>query len=241
MSVRYTLRHLNASDCTAANIKLYELVATKDTGHILFRMGDGTITDITGASTEYATELIAVIDAKVVAYQKLVDTFNDNSAETLATAKTYADNAKTSEDNAFTYSGIAKESEEKALVSSTSAKAWAEGTGSPDSEADADSPTAKTQSSRTWALSAKESKVAAATSEANAKTSETNSKTSETNAKASETAAKTSETNAKTSETNANADYNATHALFTNTTKHTIVVTYEDNTTETINILGVNS
>jgi hypothetical protein len=33
----------------------------------------------------------------------------------------------------------------------------------------------------------------------------------------------------------------AAKTLFDNTTKHTIVVTYEDNTTETINILGVNS
>ena len=202
MSVRYTLRHLNASDCTAANIKLYELVATKDTGHILLRMGDGTITDITGAATEYATKLIAVIDAKVVAYQKLVDTFNDNSAETLATAKTYADNAKTSEDNAFTYSGIAKESEEKALVSSNLAKAWAVETGSPDGEADADSPTAKTQSSRTWALAAKQYVQIYAEQYAAEKVAE---------------------------------------ALAKKMTTHTLVVTYEDNTTETINILGVNS
>lgn len=124
-------------------------------------------------------------------------------------AKSSQEAAKTSETNAHT-------SETNSEISHQKAKKWAEATESPDGEADTDSTTGKTQSSKEWALYSKTKAQEAATyatnaksSETNAKTSETNAKTSETNAKSSETKAKTSETNAKTSETNASASASA--------------------------------
>ena len=124
-------------------------------------------------------------------------------------AKSSQEAAKTSETNAHT-------SETNSETSHQKAKKWAEATDSPDGEADTDSTTGKTQSSKEWALYSKTKAQEAATSatnakrsETNAKTSETNAKTSETNAKSSETRAKTSETNAKTSETNASASASA--------------------------------
>lgn len=124
-------------------------------------------------------------------------------------AKSSQEAAKTSETNA-------KTSETNSEISHQKAKKWAEATDSPDGEADTDSTTGKTQSSKVWALYSKTKAQEAATSatnaksyETNAKTSETNAKTSETNAKSSETKAKTSETNAKTSETNASASASA--------------------------------
>ena len=124
-------------------------------------------------------------------------------------AKSSQEVAKTSETNAHN-------SETNSELSHQKAKKWAEATDSPDGEADTDSTTGKTQSSKEWALYSKTKAQEAATSatnakssEANAKTSETNAKTSEINAKSSETKAKTSETNAKTSETNASASASA--------------------------------
>lgn len=124
-------------------------------------------------------------------------------------AKSSQEAAKTSETNAHT-------SETNSEISHQKAKKWAEATDSPDGEADTDSTTGKTQSSKEWALYSKTKAQEAATSatnakssETNAKTSETNAKTSETNAKSSETKAKTSETNAKTAETNASASASA--------------------------------
>lgn len=111
-------------------------------------------------------------------------------------AKTSQEAAKTSETNA-------KTSETNTEIYHQKAQKWAEATDSPDGEADMDSTTWKTQSSKSWALYSKTKAQEAATSATNTKTSETNAKTSETNAKTSEQKAKTSETNAKSSETNA--------------------------------------
>lgn len=111
-------------------------------------------------------------------------------------AKASQEVAKTSETNAHT-------SETNSEISHQNAKKWAEATESPDGEADMDSTTGKTQSSRSWALYSKAKAQEAATSETNAKTSEANAKASETNAKTSETKAAVSEANAKTSEINA--------------------------------------
>lgn len=124
-------------------------------------------------------------------------------------AKSSQESAKTSETNAHN-------SEINSEISHQKAKKWAEATDSPDGEADTDSTTGKTQSSKEWALYSKTKAQESATSatnakssETNAKTSETNAKTSEINAKSSETKAKTSETNAKTSEINASASASA--------------------------------
>lgn len=111
-------------------------------------------------------------------------------------AKSSQEAAKTSETNAHA-------SETNSEISHQKAKKWAEATDSPDGEADTDSTTGKTQSSKEWALYSKTKAQEAATSATNAKSSETNAKTSETNAKTSETKAATSEANAKTSESNA--------------------------------------
>lgn len=111
-------------------------------------------------------------------------------------AKSSQEAAKTSETNAHT-------SETNSEISHQLAKKWAEAMDSPDDEADTDSTTGKTQSSKEWALYSKTKAQEAATSATNAKSSETNAKTSETNAKTSETKAAVSEANAKTSETNA--------------------------------------
>ena len=110
-------------------------------------------------------------------------------------AKTSQEAAKTSETNA-------KASETNSELSHQKAKKWAEATDSPDGEADTDSTTGKTQSSKEWALYSKTKAQESATSAANAKSSETNAKTSETKAK-------TSETNAKSSEINASASASA--------------------------------
>lgn len=113
-----------------------------------------------------------------------------------SSAKSSQEVAKTSEKNAHT-------SETNSELSHQNAKKWAEATESPDGEADTDSTTGKTQSSKEWALYSKTKAQESATSATNAKSSETNAKTSETNAKSSETNAAVSEANAKTSETNA--------------------------------------
>lgn len=111
-------------------------------------------------------------------------------------AKASQEAAKTSETNAKTL-------ETNFEISHQKAKKWAEATDSPDGEADTDSTTGKTQSSKEWALYSKTKAQEAATSATNAKSSETNAKTSETNAKTSETKAAVSEANAKASEINA--------------------------------------
>lgn len=116
-----------------------------------------------------------------------------NAKASQAASKTSETNAKTSETNART-------SETNASNSADLAKAWAESSGSPDSVNDADSTTGKTQSSKSWALYAKDRAISAYSSESNAKASETASKTSETNAKTSETNAAESASNAKASE-----------------------------------------
>ena len=144
-------------------------------------------------------------------------TSETNAKASETDAKTSATNAKTSETNSKTSETNARTSETNASNSADLAKAWAESSGSPDSVNDADSTTGKTQSSKSWALYARDRAISAFTSETNAKASETASKTSEINAKTSETnaadSAKTSEssataaansaTNAKISETNA--------------------------------------
>lgn len=132
-----------------------------------------------------------------------------NAKASQTASKTSETNAKTSETNAKQYSINSSNSADLA-------KAWAESSDSPDSVNDTDSTTGKTQSSKSWALYAKDRAISAFKSETNAKaseiaskTSETNAKTSETNAAKSESNAKTSESAARTSETNAKASETA--------------------------------
>ena len=158
---------------------------------------------------QYESDAKAHMDATVLSetHAKASET---NAKASQTASKTSETNAKTSETNAKQYSINSSNSADLA-------KAWAESSDSPDSVNDTDSTTGKTQSSKSWALYARDRAISAYSSESHAKASENASKNSETNAKTSETNAatsasnaatseshaKTSETNAKVSETNA--------------------------------------
>ena len=131
------------------------------------------------------------------------DGFVSQNTALVEQATTQATNAKNSASSAATSASQSASSASASETSNQLAKKWAESTDSPDNQADTDSTTGKTQSSRIWALYSKAKAQEAATSATNAKSSETNAKTSETNAKTAETKAAVSEVNAKTSETNA--------------------------------------
>lgn len=73
---------------------------------------------------------------------------------------------------------------ERAENAANVAMAWAQDAGSPDGENDTDSPTGKTQSSKSWALNAKNNALSAAASASAAATSETNAANSEDKAQA---------------------------------------------------------
>ncbi|AXB82003.1 phage tail fiber protein [Megasphaera hexanoica] len=142
--------------------------------------------------------------------ESVQDGFVSRNTSLLEQATTQATNAKNSASSSATSASQSASSASASFTSNQSAKKWAESTASPDNQADTDSTTGKTQSSRSWALYSKSKAQEAATSATNAKTSETkslaseqNAKDSETNAKTSEIKAATSEVNAKTSETNA--------------------------------------
>lgn len=152
-------------------------------------------------------------DAVTKHYMESVqDGFVARNTSLLEQTTTQANNAKNSASSSATSASQSASSASASETSNQSSKKWAESTDSPDNQADTNSITGKTQSSRSWALYSKTKAQEATTSATNAKSSETNAKTSETNAKTSETKAltseqkaKTSETNAKTSETNAKA------------------------------------
>lgn len=135
--------------------------------------------------------------------ESVQDGFVARNTSLLEQTTTQATNAKNSASSSATSASQSASSASASETSNQSAKRWAESTDSPDNQADTDSTTGKTQSSRSWALYSKVKAQEAVTSATNAKTSETNAKASETNAKTSETKAATSEANAKTSETNA--------------------------------------
>ena len=145
-------------------------------------------------------------DAVTKHYMESVqDGFVVRNTSLLEQATTQAANAKNSASSSATSAYQSASSASASETSNQSSKKWAESTSSPDWEADTDSTTGLTQSSRSWALYSKAKAQEANTSATNAKSSETKAKTSETNAKASETNAKYSEQKAKTSETNAKA------------------------------------
>lgn len=142
--------------------------------------------------------------------ESVQDGFVARNTSLLEQATTQATNAKNSASSSATSASMSASSASASETSNQSSKKWAESTDSPDNQADMDSTTGRTQSSRSWALYSKAKAQEAATSATNAKSSETKAKTSETNAKTSETKALTSEQKAKTSETNAKAS--ETHA-----------------------------
>ena len=129
-------------------------------------------------------------------------TSETNAKASETDAKTSATNAKTSETNSKTSETNARTSETNASNSADLAKAWAESSGSPDSVNDADSTTGKTQSSKSWALYARDRAISAYSSETSAATSAEHAKASEAKAKTSETNAATRAEHAATSEGN---------------------------------------
>lgn len=148
--------------------------------------------------------------------ESVQDGFVARNTSLLEQTTTQAHNAKNSASSSATSASQSASSASASETSNQSAKKWAESTGSPDWEADTDSATGLTQSSRSWALYSKAKAQEATTFATNAKSSEINAKTSETNAKTSETNAKTSEQKAKTSETNAKASENNAKVSETN-------------------------
>lgn len=138
--------------------------------------------------------------------------FVASNTNLVSEATKQASAAKTSQEAAKSSQTAAKTSETNAETSNQNAKKWAVSTTSPDNQADTDSTTGKTQSSRSWALYSKTKAQEAATSACTAKTQAdtaatqaNNAKTSATNSANSASASATSASNAKTSETNAKA------------------------------------
>ncbi len=154
--------------------------------------------------------------AKAEAAVEKLGTHEANAAASEAAAKTSETNAKTSEINAKASETSAKQYSVNSSNSADLSKAWADSSESPDSVADADSTTGKTQSAKSWAMYAKDRAISAYNSEVNATTNAENAATSASNAKTSETNAKTSETNAKQYESDAKDHMDATATSETN-------------------------
>nr|DAM05917.1 MAG TPA: tail fiber protein [Bacteriophage sp.] len=179
-------------------------------------------------------------DAVTKHYMESVqDGFVSRNTSLLEQATTQATNAKNSASSSATSASQSASSASASETSNQSAKKWAESTASPDNQADTDSTTGKTQSSRSWALYSKSKAQEAATSATNAKTQAETATTQAANAKtsASQSAssasasatsasnAKTSETNAKTSETQAGTSANAAKVSETNAAESARIAT----------------
>lgn len=179
-------------------------------------------------------------DAVTKHYMESVqDGFVSRNTSLLEQTTTQATNAKNSASSSATSASQSASSASASETSNQSAKKWAEGTDSPDNQADTDSTTGKTQSSRSWALYSKSKAQEAATSATNAKTQAETATTQAANAKtsASQSAssanasatsasnAKTSETNAKTSETQAGTSANAAKVSETNAAESARIAT----------------
>lgn len=165
-------------------------------------------------------------DAVTKHYMESVqDGFVSRNTSLLEQATTQATNAKNSASSSATSASQSASSASASETSNQSAKKWAESTASPDNQADTDSTTGETQSSRSWALYSKSKAQEAATSATNAKASETNAKTSETKAATSEANAKASETNAKSSETKSKDSENAARVYEQNAAESARVAT----------------
>lgn len=198
---------IKASQMTLENVQQLHLIEEAQDYVIINGMSkypDGVNFNALGARVINVSDPKEPQDTVTKHYMESVqDGFVSRNTSLLEQATTQATNAKNSASSSATSASQSASSASASETSNQSAKKWAEGTDSPDNQADIDSTTGKTQSSRSWALYSKAKAQEAATSATNAKTAETNAKASETNAKTSETKAATSEANAKTSETNA--------------------------------------
>lgn len=165
--------------------------------------------DLSAASAE-ASETSAS-EAQVSAAESA-----EAAAQAQAKAEEAQSNAETAQAAATTAADAASGSAGSAATSATSAsdsadlsKAWAVSTESPDSEADADSDTGLTQSSRTWALASKTSATSAQTSADSASESASSAQTYADNATRSATTATTAATTATTKASEAEASATA--------------------------------
>ena len=114
-------------------------------------------------------------------------------------AKNSENNAEQYATNAQQYANQSQASAEQAGNSANISEAWAQSSESPDGEADDDSTTQKTQSSRTWALYSKSQAQSSVQSATNASGSMVQAQEYATQAQESATNAKTYETNAQQS------------------------------------------
>ena len=198
---------IKASQMTLENVQQLHLIEESQDYVIINGMSkypDGVNFNALGARVINVSDPKEPQDTVTKHYMETVQGgFVSQNTALITQATTQATNAKNSASSAATSASQSASSASASETSNQFAKKWAESTASPDNQADTDSTTGKTQSSRSWALYSKSKAQEAATSATNAKSSETNAKTSETNAKTSETKAAVSEVNAKTSETNA--------------------------------------
>lgn len=204
---------IKASQMTLENVQQLHLIEESQDYVIINGMSkypDGVNFNALGARVINVSDPKEPQDTVTKHYMESVqDGFVSRNTSLLEQATTQATNAKNSASSSATSASQSASSASASETSNQSAKKWAESTDSPDNQADTESITGKTQSSRSWALYSKTKAQEAATSATNAKSSETNAKTSETNAKTSETKAATSEANAKTSETKSKDSENA--------------------------------
>lgn len=205
---------IKASQMTLENLQQLHLIEESQDYPILNSLSkypDGVNFNALGSRVINVSDPKDPQDAVTKHYMESVqDGFVDRNTSLLEQTTTQANNAKNSASSSATSASQSASSASASETSNQSAKKWAESTYSPDNQADTDSTTGRTQSSRSWALYSKTKAQEAETSVTNAKDSETkarlseqNAKTSETNAKTSEIKAATSEAHAKTSETNA--------------------------------------
>ena len=198
---------IKASQMTLENLQQLHLIEEAHDYPILNSLSkypDGVNFNALGSRVVNVSDPVDPQDAVTKHYMETVQGgFVSQNTALVQEATKQASAANASQEAANTSETNAHTSEINSEISHQNAKKWAEATESPDGEADTDSMTGKTQSSRSWALYSKSKAQEANTSATNAKSSETKAKNSETNAKTSETKAATSEANAKTSETNA--------------------------------------
>lgn len=234
---------IKASQMTLENVQQLHLIEESQDYVIINGMSkypDGVNFNALGARVINVSDPTEPQDAVTKHYMETVQGgFVSQNTALVQQATTQANNAKNSASSAATSASQSASSASASETSNQSAKKWAESTASPDNQADTDSTTGKTQSSRSWALFSKSKAQEAATSATNAKTQAETATTQATNAKtsASQSAssasasatsasnAKTSETNAKTSETQAGNSANAALVSETNAAESARIAT----------------
>lgn len=205
---------IKASQMTLENVQQLHLIEEAHDYVIINGMSkypDGVNFNALGARVINVSDPKEPQDTVTKHYMESVqDGFVSRNTSLLEQATTQATNAKNSASSSATSASQSASSASASETSNQSAKKWAESTASPDNQADTDSTTGKTQSSRSWALFSKSKAQEAATSATNAKTQAetattqaTNAKTSASQSASSANASATSASNAKTSETNA--------------------------------------